>query len=201
MKRIWGPAALAVVAIGLGACVREGPHAPRAAAEACASPKALLAVRRAAFQQAAAQGAPAELLAGLRRDGRVVLEDPQVGDYDKDTGLVSCQATLRIEPAGSEGQALSSSVTYDARPQGGGVYRYRLTDPGEMVTAIVSLGPPPPPQIAPPAASSAAVDAAATASAAPAQDDPTVRDDAAAAGDTGRVHRAPAAASPPAPPR
>ena len=145
MKRIWGLMGLALVAISLGACVRGGPQAPRAALEACRSPRALLAVRRAAFQQAASRGATAELLARLRRDGRAVLDDPQVGGYDRDTGVVDCLATLRIEPPGAEGQELSSSITYDATPQESGAgYRYTLTDAGEMVTAIVSLGPPPP---------------------------------------------------------
>ena len=200
MKRIWGLTCLAVVAIDLGACVREGPHAPRAALEACRSPRALLAVRRAAFQQAASQGAPAGLLARLRRDGRAVLEDPQVRDYDRDTGVVDCLATLRIQPPGSDGQELSSSITYDARPQdGGSSYRYTLTDAGEIVSAIVSLGPLPsePP---PTPASSAGAEAAATAPDPTPQEDQAVREDAAAAGDTGRTTR-PSATSPATPPR
>ena len=108
--------------------------------------------------------------------------------------MVSCAAQLTLTPPGSGGQAASSRVSYDAEPlRSGSGYRYRVTDVGQMVSAIASLGPLPPE--APPA-SSAAAQAAATAPASAGEIDQTVREDAAAAGDTGRSHRASPAPSP-----
>ncbi len=133
--------ATVALALGAGACVRQGPHAPRAALEACRSPKALLAVRRAAFIQAGELGAPPPLLEHLRGEGRATLEDADVQDYDGASGKVGCTAQFRLQPPGEGAQEISSTVTYEAEPLGGGRYRYRLTDPGEVVQAIASLGP------------------------------------------------------------
>jgi len=182
------------LAVALGACVRESPRAPQAALAACRSTKALLAVRRAALQEAASEGAPAGLLGRLRREGRASFEDAEVRDYDDDTGVVTCAAQLTLTPPGPGGQAASSRVAYDAEPlHSGSGYRYHVTDTGQMVSAIAGLGPLPP-EAQPPAASSAAANAAAVAPAAAAAEiDQTVREDAAAAGDTGRAHRPPAA--------
>jgi len=177
------------LAAGLCACVPDGPHAPRAALEACRSPRALYAVRRAALQRAGALGAPAGTLERLKRDGRATLEDPEVGDYDQDTGVTTCRALLRLQPPGEGAQEISSNVAYEAAPLGGGRYRYRLTDPGEVAQAIASLGPLP--ESASPA-SSAAENAATVA---PNPDTQTL-DDAAAAGDTGRSRRASPAPTP-----
>lgn len=194
MRIIWIGTALAL-AISLGACMRDGPRAPRAAVEACGSPKALLAVRRAALLRAADQGAPASLIARLKRDGHASLEDPAVQDYDQDTGVVTCTALLRLQPPDPGAQEISSAVTYDAEPlREGGAYRYRLTEPGQVVQAIASLGPLAP-EPAPPPASSAAAEAGAVA----ANPDTQTLQDAAAAGDTGRSHGPPPAPSVPSP--
>ena len=182
------------LALGAGACVRQGPHAPRAALEACRAPRALLAVRRAALQQAGEQGAAATLLERLKQDGRASLEDPEVQDYDRDTGQVTCTALLRLQPPGEGAQEISSNVVYEAAPQGGGRWRYRLTDPGQVVQAIASLGPLAPAP-APLPASSVAANAATTALTSPSEDIQT-RDDAAAAGDTGHSRRATPAPAP-----
>ena len=177
------------LALGLCACGREGSRAPQAALDACRSTKALMAVRRAALQEAAGSGAPAGLLDRLKRESRASLEDPEVRDYDDDTRVVSCAAQLTLTPPGASGQAASSRVLYDAEPlRSGSGYRYHVTDTGQMVSAIASLGSLPP-EAEPPAASSAAANAAAVAPASAAEIDQTVRDDAAAAGDTGRTHR------------
>jgi hypothetical protein len=195
MKHItWTLAGLALAAAAAG-CGRPGPHAPQAAVDACGSTRALLAVRREAFHQASGQGAPQDLLGRLRREGRAALEDPEVEAYDRDSGVVTCTALFRLQPPAPGAEEISSDVTYEATPLGGGAWRYRLTDPGQVVEAIASLGPLPPE--APPA-SSAASDAAA---AAPGSDAETLQD-AAAAGDTGRVHPpapTPAPAPKPAP--
>ncbi len=194
MKRI-GLLGLAL-AVGLAGCMREGSRAPQAALEACRSTKALMAVRRAALQEAAGSGASAGLLERLRREGRAGLEDAEVRDYDDDTRVVSCAAQLTLTPPGA-GQAASSRVLYDAEPlRSGSGYRYHVTDTGQMVSAIASLGPLPP-EAEPPAASSAAANAASIAPAS-SEIDQTVREDAAAAGDTGRTHR-PSSAVPAAP--
>lgn len=174
------------LALGLGACAREGSRAPQAALDACRSTKALMAVRRAALQEAAGAGASAGLVERLRREGRASLEDAEVRDYDDDTQVVSCAAQLTLTPPGPGGQTAASRVLYDAEPfRSGTGYRYHVTDTGQMVSAIASLGPLPPE----PPASSTAADAAATAPASSAEIDQTVREDAAAAGDTGRTHR------------
>lgn len=191
----WTLLGLAALAAGLSACARDEGRAPKAALEACRSTKALLAVRRAVLQEAAEAGGPTGLLGRLRREGRASLEDPEVKDYDDDTRVVSCAAQLTLTPPGSGGQAASSRVTYDAEPlRSDSGYRFRVTDIGQMVSAIASLGPLPPE--APPASSTAA-NAAASAPAASEDIDPEVREDAAAAGDTGRTHRAPAPILPP----
>ena len=177
------------LALGLGACAREGSRAPQAALDACRSTKALMAVRRAALQEAAGAGASAGLVERLRREGRASLEDAEVRDYDDDTQVVSCAAQLTLTPPGPGGQTAASRVLYDAEPfRSGTGYRYHVTDTGQMVSAIASLGPLPP-EAEPPAASSAAVNAAVVAPASSAEIDQTVREDAAAAGDTGRTHR------------
>ncbi len=185
MKTFLTLLALAGLALGAGACSRFGSHAPQAALEACRTPRALLAVRRAALLKAGELGAPAPLLGRLKADGRASLEDPEVQDYDKDTGKVSCTAAFHLHPPGEGAQEISSTVTYEAMPLGGGRYRYRLTDAGDVVQAIASLGPLPPPAQPEPASSQAA-EAAASAPA----DDVQTREDAAAAGDTGRTPRA-----------
>ena len=182
------------LALGAGACVRQGPRAPRAALEACRAPRALLAVRRAALQQAGEQGAAATLLERLKQDGRASLEDPEVQDYDRDTGQVTCTALLRLQPPGEGAQEISSNIVYEAAPLAGGRWRYRLTDPGQVVQAIASLGPlAPRPEPLP--ASSEAANAVAAAPAAP-TDDVQTREDAAAAGDTGHSRRAAPAPAP-----
>ena len=187
------------LALGAGACVRQGPRAPRAALEACRAPRALLAVRRATLQQASEQGAAATLLVRLKQDGRASLEDPEVQDYDRDTGQVTCTALLRLQPPGEGAQEISSNVAYEATPLGGGRWRYRLTDPGQVVQAIASLGPLAP-ATAPLPASSAAANAAATSTLTSPSEDVQTRDDAAAAGDTGHSRRpAPATVATPAP--
>ena len=187
------------LAVGAGACVRQGPHAPAAALEACRAPRALLAVRRAALQQAGEQGAPAALLVRLKQEGRASLEDPEIQDYDRDTGQATCTAVLRLQPPGEGAQEISSTVVYEAAPQGGGRWRYRLSDPGQVVQAIASLGPLAPAP-APLPASSQAANAAATATLTSPSEDIQTRDDAAAAGDTGHSRRPTAAqATTPAP--
>jgi hypothetical protein len=181
-----------MMALGLAACRREADRAPQAAIDACRSTKALTTLRRAALQQAITEGAPAALVGRLRREARVTLEDAEVRDYDDDTRVVSCAAQLVLTPPGSSGQTASSRVAYDAEPlRSGSGYRYRITDIGQMVSAIASLGPLPPEPPPPPASSAAATVAA---SASSADIDPEVREDAAAAGDTGRTHRPPVAA-------
>jgi hypothetical protein len=194
MKHILMIAAGLTLALGLDACGRFGPHYPRAALDACRSPRALLAVRRAVFQQAIGQGASAALVGRLRREGRATLEDPEVQDYDRDTGEITCTALLRLQPPDPAAQEISSNVTYDADPVRAGVYHYKLTDPGQAVQAISSLSPS---ELKPeaPAASSAAAETAAQSSA-PDDADAQTLQDAAAAGDTGRSHRP---APPPAP--
>ena len=196
MKR-FGLSGLAL-ALGLAACAREESRAPQAALDACRSTKALMAVRRAVLQEAASEGASAGLLERLRREGRASLEDAEVRDYDDDTRIVSCAAQLTLTPPGA-GAAAASRVTYDAEPlRSGSGYRFHVTDTGQMVSAIASLGPLPP-EAEPPPASSAAASAAAVTPASSAEIDQTVRDDAAAAGDTGRTHR-PGSVVPAAPP-
>ena len=185
MKTILLTLASVALALSVSACFRQGPHAPQAALDACRAPKALLAVRRAALIKAGELGAPAPLLGRLRSEGRATLEDPEVEDYDRGSGRVTCTALFRLQPPGAGAQEISSNVSYDAAPLGGGRWRYRLTDAGEVVQAIASLGPlPPTPEPAP--ASSQAAEAAATA----ATDEAQTREDAAAAGDTGRSRRA-----------
>ena len=201
MKHILPIAAGVTLALALCACGRFGAHYPRAAVEACRSPRALIAVRRAVFEQASGQGAPAALVGRLRRDGRFTLEDPEVQDYDRDTGKVSCTALLRLQPPDPTAQEISSGITYDAEPVRAGVYHYELTDPGQTVQAIASLTPS---SLKPeaPAASSAAAQAVAQSSAPDDVDDAQTREDAAAAGDTGRSRQptpqppAPAASAP-----
>lgn len=195
MKHFLLIAAGLALALGLGACGRFGQHYPRAALDACRSPRALLAVRRAVFGQAMDQGAPAALIGRLRREGHATLEDPEVQDYDRDTGQVSCTGLLRLQPSDPAAQEISSTVTYDADPVRAGVYHYKLTDPGQAVQAIASLAPS---QLKPEAlaASSAAAQAVAQSSAPDDLDAQTLQD-AAAAGDTGRSRRP---SPPPAPP-
>ena len=194
MKHISWPLAALALAVLITGCGRFGHPAPPAAVEACGAPKALLAIRRAEFHLAADQGSSAELLARLRREGHASLEDPEVRDYDRHTGVVTCTALLRLQPPGVAAQEISSNVAYEAQPLQGGVWRYKLTDPGQVVQAIASLGPLPPESAAPPA-SSAAANALTQLPASSALDDETLQD-AAAAGDTGRTHR-PAPAPPP----
>ena len=144
MKHItWILAALAL-ALPIAGCGRLWRHVPEAATEACGAPKALLAVRRAVLHQAAGQGASEALLARLRHDARASLDDPAVQDYDRGKGVVTCTATLRLQPPGQGAQEISSSVTYQAQPLRAGGWRYKLTDPGQTVQAIASLAPPPP---------------------------------------------------------
>lgn len=198
MKRIGWIGAALLAPLALGACGRDAPRPPQAAIDACRSPRALLAVRRLALREAADQGVSAALLARIRRDAKATLEDPEVRDYDQGSGAVSCAATLRLglEAPDAAGQSIVSTVAYDAEPRGDRPgYRYRLTDPGQILSAIASLGPLPP-EAGPPPASSAAANAVATT--APAADEEDVRDDAAAAGDTRRIGSRPAA--PPKPP-
>ena len=150
MKTILLTLASVALALSVSACFRQGPHAPQAALDACRAPKALLAVRRAALIKAGELGAPAPLLGRLRSEGRATLEDPEVEDYDRGSGRVTCTALFRLQPPGEGAQEISSNVSYDAAPLGGGRWRYRLTDAGEVVQAIASLGPlPPTPEPAP----------------------------------------------------
>ena len=195
MKHISRPLAALALAISISGCGRFGHHAPPAAVEACGAPRALLAIRRAEFRLAAGQGASADLLARLRLQGHASLDDPEVKDYDRHTGVVTCTALLRLQPPGEAAHEISANVTYDAQPLRDGVWRYKLTDPGQVVQAIASLGPLPP-EAAPPA-SSAGANALAQLSASSAEADETLQD-AAAAGDTGHVRR-PASAPAPAP--
>jgi hypothetical protein len=182
-----------ITAIGLSACRRGEDRAPAAALDACRSTKALMAIRRAVLQEAATEGASAVLVGRLKREARVTLESPEVRDYDDDTQVVGCAAQLVLTPPGPAGRTASSRVAYDAEPlRSGKGYRFRITDMGQMVSAIASLGPLPP-EPAPPPASSAAAEAAASAPSSSAEIDPLVREDAAAAGDTGRTHRPPVA--------
>ena len=185
MKTILCTLASVALALSVSGCFRQGPHAPQAALDACRAPKALLAVRRAALIKAGELGAPAPLLGRLRSEGRATLEDPQVEDYDRASGRVTCTALFRLQPPSEGAQEISSNVSYDAEPLGGGRWRYRLTDAGEVVQAIASLGPLPPPAEPAPASSEAA-EAAATAP----TDEAQTREDAAAAGDTGHTRRA-----------
>ena len=193
MNTILCTLATVALALSVSACFRQGPHAPQAALDACRAPKALLAVRRAALIKAGELGAPAPLLGRLKSEGRATLEEPEVEDYDRGSGRVSCTALFRMQPPGEGAQEISSNVSYEAEPLGGGRWRYRLTDAGEVVQAIASLGPLPPPAEPTPASSQAA-EAAVTAP----TDEAQTRDDAAAAGDTGHARR-PAAAPAPAP--
>ena len=190
--------ALALLITG---CGRFGHHVPEAAVQACGAPKALLAVRRALFRQAMAQGAAVTLVSRLKREGHAGLDDPQVQSFDRHTGIVTCTATFRLQPPGPGAQEISSSVAFTGQPLKGGGWRYKLTEPGQVVQAIASLGPLPA-EPAPPA-SSAAAEASAQ-SPVPGAIDPETLADAAAAGDTGHSRRAalrpaqPASSSPPA---
>lgn len=192
MKHItWTLAALAPVILTAG-CDRLFHHVPQAAMEACAAPKAEAAVRRAAFREAIEKGAPEALMARLRHEARASLEDPQVQDYDRSSGVVTCTAVMRLQPPAEGAQEISSNVVYTAQPMRSGGWRYKLTDPGQVVQAIASLGPPTPAP-APLPASSAASDAAAQTAAPPDAEETQTREDAAAAGDTGRSRHPPPA--------
>jgi hypothetical protein len=195
MKYILWPLAVLALALPLAGCGRLWRRVPEAAVQACGAPRALLAVRRGVFRQAADQGASEALLGRLRQGGRASLEDPAVQDYDRGKGIVICTAMLRLQPPGQGAQEISSSVTYQAQPLRTGGWRYKLTDPGQAVQAIASLAPLPP-EPAPIPASSAAADASAQAT--PPADSETL-DDAAAAGDTGRSHQPPPPAKPAGP--
>ena len=198
MKHISWPLAAMALAVLIAGCGRFGHPAPPAAVEACGAPRALLAIRRAELRLAAEQGASADLLGRLRRESHASLDDPEVKDYDRHTATVTCTALLRLQPPGQAAQEISSTVTYEAQPLRDGVWRYRLTDPGQVVQAIASLGPLPPESAQPPA-SSAAANALAEVAESSAEHDQTLQD-AAAAGDTGHVRR-PAPSTPAPPPR
>ena len=174
------------VALTIAGCGRFGHHVPEAAVQACGAPRALLAVRRALFRQAMAQGSPVALISRLKREGQASLEDPQVRDFDRHTGIVTCTATFRLQPPAPGAQEISSEVAYTGQPLKSGGWRYKLTEPGQVVQAIASLGPLPAEPAAP--ASSAAADAAAQTPSSSAIDAETL-EDAAAAGDTGHARR------------
>jgi len=184
----WAVAALALAILTAG-CSRFFHHVPQAATDACAAPKAVLAVRRAALREAMEKGAPEGLIARLRQDAHATLEDPHVQDYQRNSGIVTCTALMRIQPPAPGAQEISSNVTFTGQPLRAGGWRYKLTDPGQLVQAIASLGPLPP-EPNQPAASSAAADAVAQTPSSDAEDAQT-REDAAAAGDTGHSHRPP----------
>jgi hypothetical protein len=186
MKHITWALAGVALAISISGCGRFGRHVPEAAVQACGAPKALLAVRRALFRQAMEQGTPAVLISRLKREGHASLEDPEVQEFDRHTGIVTCRALFRLQPPAQGAQEISSSVAYTGQPLRAGGWRYRLTEPGQVVQAIASLGPLP---AAPaPPASATAADAASQVPSSAELDAETLQD-AAAAGDTGRSHR------------
>ena len=201
MKHLSIALAGAAMALLITGCGRFGHHVPEAAVQACGAPKALLAVRRALFRQAMEQGSPVALISRLKREGHAGLEDPQVRDFDRHTGVVTCTATFHLQPPAPGAQEISSEVAYTGQPLKSGGWRYKLTEPGQVVQAIASLGPLP--ALPAPPASSAAADASAQAPSSSAIDAETLAD-AAAAGDTGRSRRPalrpaqPASSSPPA---
>lgn len=179
----------AAAMIALSACAPRSPHAPRIALAACGSRHAALELKRLVFTRAAGQGGSAAL-DRLRRASKADLEDVEVRDYDRDSGVVSCAANLRLTtPLQGEASEMTAEVAFDAQPgPNGRGFDYALSDDGRISADLAQIdlsawrpapqpaGPTPPPVPGVPAGSQAR----------PAPVDESVQEDAAAAGDTAR---------------